>query len=230
MLACLFDVHGNLLALEAVLADAEAAGASSFLHGGDYAAFGAWPEECVARLRERPAAGWVRGNWERWTARPEDMPEDAVLRRVAAVYSEILGEEDVASLAGLPFEVRLDDALFVHGSPASDEESFVPEPGDDDERMLGGVSTARRVVFGHFHLQFTRPGPGGVELVGPGSVGMPFDGDPRAAYALIHDDGRVEPRRVEYDADASAAALLERFGDEEWAARTAKGLRVARFS
>jgi diadenosine tetraphosphatase ApaH/serine/threonine PP2A family protein phosphatase len=67
-------------------------------------------------------------------------------------------------------------------------------------------------VFGHTHLQFRRPAEGGViELVNPGSVGMPFDGDQRAGYALVAPGGEVELRRVRYDHEASAAASRERF-------------------
>ena len=62
----------------------------------------------------------------------------------------------------------------------------------------------------------------------PGSVGMPFDGDPRAAYALLHDDDRIEHRRVSYDHEASAAAVRERFGSE-WAEIVAKRIATARF-
>ena len=88
-----------------------------------------------------------------------------------------------------------------------------------------------RLVFGHTHLAFARTaeGPHGpVELVNPGSVGMPLDGDHRAAYALMHEDGRIEHRRVEYDHMASAAALRERYGDAEWAAIIAGRLERAR--
>jgi hypothetical protein len=65
-IALLYDVHGNLLALNAVLEDAEAAGADSYLLGGDYAAFGPWPRETVERLQLLPRALWIRGNGERW--------------------------------------------------------------------------------------------------------------------------------------------------------------------
>ena len=74
-------------------------------------------------------------------------------------------------------------------------------------------------MFGHTHLPFARSSPvGGIELVNPGSVGMPFDGDHRAAYALLHDDGRIEHRRVAYDHAAVPAALRERYGDAGWLA------------
>ncbi len=96
-------------------------------------------------------------------------------------------------------------AVLVHGSPLSDVESFPPKPGDDDERMLKGVR-GKTVVFGHSHLQFKRPGPQGTTLVNPGSAGMPLDGDVRAAYALRHDDGAFEFRRVEYDIERAAQA------------------------
>ena len=97
--------------------------------------------------------------------------------------------------------------LVCHGSPVSDVRSFLPEPADDEQELLEGVA-APRVVFGHTHLPFARAsGVRGIELVNPGSVGLPFDGDPRAAYALWHDDGRIEHRRVEYDHLASAARV-----------------------
>ena len=93
----------------------------------------------------------------------------------------------------------------MHGSPLSDVDSFAPEPSADDERMLAGVRD-RTVVFGHSHLQFHRAGPNGTELLNPGSVGMPLDGDVRAAYALRREDGDFEFRRVEYDVERAAAA------------------------
>jgi diadenosine tetraphosphatase ApaH/serine/threonine PP2A family protein phosphatase len=70
------------------------------------------------------------------------------------------------------------------------------------------------LVFGHTHLPFEREGPDGILLVNPGSVGIPLDGDTRAAYALLHEDGRIEHRRAEYYAVASAAALRDRFRGE----------------
>jgi hypothetical protein len=99
VLALLYDVHGNLPALEAVLADADAAGAKRFLLGGDYALFGAWPRETVERLRELDA-DWIRGNGERWTAAPEEAP-DAVQGAIARCR-EMLSDRLVVELAALP--------------------------------------------------------------------------------------------------------------------------------
>jgi diadenosine tetraphosphatase ApaH/serine/threonine PP2A family protein phosphatase len=217
-LALLYDIHGNLPALEAVLADATPAGAREWVLGGDYALFGGWPAETVARLHEldsdRPTY-WVRGNGERWTANPGDAPENEVVPEAIRACYEALGPQTVEQLDNLPERCVLPAALFCHASPKSDVESFLPEPGEDETQLLAGVD-APRIVFGHTHLQFAREGPGGIELVNPGSIGMPFDGDPRAAYALLHDDGRVEQRRVSYDHEASAARVSERFGGAPW--------------
>jgi predicted phosphodiesterase len=223
MLALLYDFHGNLPALEAVLADAEAAGAERYLLGGDYGLFGAWPRETVERLRELDA-DWIRGNVDRWTASPRDAPEQ--VHGAIAVCRELLGEELVAELAGLPETLTRDGVLYCHGSPVSDMRSFLPEPADDEAELLLGVE-ARRLVFGHTHLAFRRVAAGGIELVNPGSVGMPFDGDPRAAYALVSHDGAVQHRRVEYDHRSSAAAVLERLGDA--GELPARRIELARF-
>jgi diadenosine tetraphosphatase ApaH/serine/threonine PP2A family protein phosphatase len=118
----------------------------------------------------------------------------------------------IADLAGLPAYATYGGTLICHGSPPSDVRSFLPEPADDEEELLEGVA-APRVVFGHTHLPFARTSAvRGIELVNPGSVGMPFDGDPRAAYALVHDGWRVEHRRVEYD-HAASAARVRAFGE-----------------
>jgi putative phosphoesterase len=208
VLALLYDVHGNLPALEAVLAEAEPAGADRFVLGGDYALFGAWPRETVERLRELDAQ-WIRGNGERWTAAPGEAPE--AVRGAIDRCRELLGAQLVAELAELPETLTEENVLYCHGSPTSDVESFAPEPSDADAELLAGVK-AERLVFGHTHLAFRREAAG-VELVNPGSVGMPFDGDHRAAWGLVHDDGHVEQRRSPYDHMASAAAVRERLGD-----------------
>jgi len=216
--ALLYDVHGNLPALEAVLADAE--DADEFLLGGDYATAGAWPGETVERLRELPDAVWIRGNADRWLVDRHDAPApiDAIAERTA----ELLGDDLVRELAALPESTTIDGTLYCHASPQSDMESFLPEAGERDAELLMGVE-AERVVFGHTHLAFGRVGPGGIELVNPGSVGMPWDGDHRAAYAVIGDGG-VEHRRVEYDWRGSVAAVRERVGE-----LPARRMELARF-
>jgi diadenosine tetraphosphatase ApaH/serine/threonine PP2A family protein phosphatase len=226
VLALLYDVHGNLPALEAVLDDAAARGAERFGLGGDYALFGAFPVETMARLRELDAF-WIRGNGERWTGDPgaDDAPEP--VRPAIAACREVLGEQLVAELAALPFDHAESGARFCHASPVSDMRSFLPEPGDDEADMLEGLED-QLLVFGHTHLPFERVAAGGTRLVNPGSVGMPFDGNTRAAYALLDDAGRVEHRRIAYDHAASAAAVRERF-DGDWAATVARRIDTARF-
>jgi len=212
----LYDVHGNLPALEAVLEDAR--DVDRWLLGGDYTLFGAWPAETVVRLRELNAT-WIRGNGERWTASPSEAPEP--VQGAIAWCAQQLGDDLVTLLAALPETWRHGDTLYCHGSPRSDVESFLPEPAPDEAELLTGVPAGvRSVVFGHTHLAFARESAGGLELANPGSVGMPFDGDHRAAYAVIADDGRVEHRRVAYDHQASADAIRERIGEAgEQAAR-----------
>jgi len=202
VLAVLYDIHGNLVALDEVLKDADAAGADAYLLGGDFASFSPWPLETVQRLVALPQTTWIRGNGERWLREPPaDRPDVAA---ELAAHDSGLGTNE-GWLYSLQAQVELDGVLYVHGSPLSDVESFRAEPGEDDERMLNGVHD-KTIVFGHSHLQFKRPGPNGTTLINPGSAGMPLDGDVRAAYALRHDDGRFEFRRVAYDDERAAQA------------------------
>jgi diadenosine tetraphosphatase ApaH/serine/threonine PP2A family protein phosphatase len=225
LLALLYDIHGNLPALEAVLADASAAGAKRFVLGGDYALFGPWPVETVETLRGLDAV-WIRGNGERWTAHPFDAPDQELIGRSTEWARDVMGEELVNELDRLPEHKLLDGVLYCHASPVSDVRSFMPEPGEDEEELLTGVAETR-LVFGHTHLPFRRTSARGIELVNPGSVGMPFDGDTRAAYAIMGDDGEIDHRRVKYDHGESAAAVRERLGP--WAETIAGRIEQARF-
>ncbi len=206
-IALLYDIHGNLAALEAVLADAETAGARSYLLGGDYAAFGPWPRETAELLEGLPAIARIRGNVERWLREEPEAPESARRFLTAALTAarESLGPALVERLYRLPEQAELDGILVCHGSPLSDIESFAPEAQPDEERMLAGVAQ-RTVLFGHSHQQFERLGPNGTLLVNPGSVGAPLDGDPRAAWAL-YEDGEIGFRRTAYDVERAAAQM-----------------------
>jgi putative phosphoesterase len=221
MQALVYDVHGNLPALEAVLHDAGEV--DRYVLGGDYALFGGWPLETIERLRDLPAV-WIRGNGERWTGDPGDVPENPILPSAIAAARDALGEQLVADLASLPFSATDGDTLICHGSPRSDVRSFLPEPAEDEPELLEGVS-ATRLIFGHTHLPFRRVSRG-IELINPGSVGLPFDGDTRAAYAVLHDDGTIEHRRVAYDHAASAAKV--RAVGENWGETVARRIEQAR--
>jgi diadenosine tetraphosphatase ApaH/serine/threonine PP2A family protein phosphatase len=215
MLALLFDIHGNLPALEAVLDDARAAGAERPLLGGDYAVFGGWPAETVARLEALGADTiWIRGNVDRWAA--GELPEQEPARSGVLACRELLDAGAVARLGALPASAGLGGATRAwHASPKTDLVSFRPEPAADEQELLEGVDD-RRLVFGHYHVAFARSAARGIELVAPGAVGMPLDGDHRAAWALLHDDGRIEHRRVAYDHGASAARVREVAAGAPW--------------
>ncbi len=176
-----------------------------WLLGGDYAAFGAWPLETVDRLRELDAE-WIRGNVDRWTLKPPDDVAGARARRAGPLSAaarrgrraragRAAGDSPPRRHALLP---RL-ALVGRRGLPARARPT-------SDARLLEGAA-AERVVFGHTHLQFTREGPDGIVLTNPGSVGIPLDGDHRAAWAIVHGDGRVELRRTAYDYQASADAV-----------------------
>jgi predicted phosphodiesterase len=228
VIALLYDVHANLRALEAVVADARAQAADHWVLGGDYALFGPEPEPTLELLRTLSPAVWIRGNGERWTAQPAAAPDDAVVQAAIAASREALGEELVTELGALPEQGLHEQTRYVHASPVSDVRSFLPQPGDDERELLDDV-TEPRLVFGHTHLPFRRISAiGGIELVNPGSVGLPFDRDQRAAYALIHPDRRVEHRRVPYDHAASADRLRARWPGADWADTVARRIEQAR--
>lgn len=208
--AALYDVHGNLPALEATLAAVERAGADVVLVGGDVAA-GPMPAECLERLR---ALGdrvlFVRGNGDRelGAAQPGADGDDLWARRTRWA-AERLDAEQRSFLAGLPERQSLrargvGRVLFCHGSPRSDEEILtVLTPADRVEPALAGV-TERVVVCGHTHVQFERD-VAGKRLVNAGSVGLPYEGSPGAYWALLGPE--IELRRTPYDAEAAAAAI-----------------------
>jgi diadenosine tetraphosphatase ApaH/serine/threonine PP2A family protein phosphatase len=204
MLGLLYDIHGNLPALERVLAEADAEEVDRWLLGGDYGTPSPWPLETLDRLKQLPEATWIRGNGERWLREPPlDRPE---VMESYELFAGGLPDDVVDWLYGLPAQAEVDGVLYVHGSPLSDVESFAPEPEPDEERLLDGVRD-RLVVFGHSHQQFRRPGPDGMKLLNPGSVGMPLDGDARAAWAVRDGDGRFEFRRTAYDTERAAVAF-----------------------
>lgn len=231
-LGLLYDVHGNLLALEAVLDDAATLGVRSWVVGGDVALFGPHPVETLERLRALPAARWLRGNGERWMGAPSEAPGDPVVQGAIADARALLDPVMIDELAGMPESIDLGSGTRAwHGSPVSDVRSFLPAPTADETELLAGV-TERRLLIGHTHLPFARTARGAhgpVELVNPGSVGMSLDGDRRAAYAVVHDDGAVEHRRVAYDSATAAAAARTRGGPQGWGEVVARRIERAAF-
>ena len=217
--ALLYDVHGNLTALEAALAELEHESVDRVVLGGDYALNGPEPAECVDRLRAlegRTAS--LQGNTDRWIVEGRD---DAGVRWTA----ERLGPDRIAWLAGLPTRVALDEVgvLAVHATPRSDEEVLRPDtPADEVRTMLAGVD-ARLLVCGHTHVQYRRAVDRWT-VVNPGSVGLPDDGDVRAAWAVL-DGAEVELRRTTYAVE-DAVRRMEASGSPV-AARSVVRFRTA---
>lgn len=186
-----------------MLADARAAGANAFLLGGDYVGFGPFPKETLALLDGiDEMAIWIRGNGERWLREPPaDRPEVFANQRESP---HPFDEETVERLYRLPTRAEVDGVVYVHGCMVSDVDSFAR--GEQDADVLRcGTLVNRTIVFGHSHLQFRRQGPNGNALVNPGSVGMPLDGDARAAWALW-DGSDFDMRRTAYDVERAVEA------------------------
>jgi predicted phosphodiesterase len=209
VLAVLYDIHGNLPALEAVVSDARAAGASAFFLGGDLVGFGPFEEQTLDFLDALPETTiWIRGNGERWLREPPvDRPE---VMEMQATTQPPFDELTIERLYRLPVRAEVDGVVYVHGCVVSDVDSFATEPQDADVLRCGGLA-GRTIVFGHSHLQFRREGPSGNTLVNPGSVGMPLDGDTRAAWALW-DGSDFAFHRTDYDI-ARAVDAAKGLGD-----------------
>ena len=210
--AALYDVHGNLPALDAVLAEVDA---DVILVGGDAVA-GPWPAETLARLRGLEGdVHFIRGNADREIA--EQTPGLApahlmefVRSRLSAAEIDFLGSLPLTESIGVD---GLGDVLFCHATPRNDEEIFTRISPDDRWRAaLDGVE-ADVVVCGHTHIQFDRR-IDDIRLINHGSVGMPYEHEPGAYWALLGPD--VELCRTPYaPADIAASGW-----PDEWPAAT----------
>ncbi len=206
--AVLADIHGNLPALEAVLADVALTDADLLMICGDVAS-GPLPIETLEVLRALPRARFVRGNADRGLVTAFD---GAKLPRLPGPAFEWcasqLSDEHRDFLASFtdPVSLVVDGVgrvLFCHGSPRSDEEMMTAQTPDSRLReFLSGVE-ADLVVCGHTHMPFDRA-VDGVRIINPGSVGMPY-GDPGAFWALLGPS--VDFRRTDYDREAAAARI-----------------------
>jgi predicted phosphodiesterase len=235
-LAIVSDVHGNLTALDAVAADVARRGVDRVVHGGDLALIGARPAEVVDRIAE---LGWegIVGNTDELLWRPDDlaprleaMPQLAPLLRMlyetyAPVTAERLGPERLDRLRALPAELRVEPAALVHASPGDLWRAPAPDAGDPELARVYEPLGAGLAVYGHIHRPYVRR-VGALTVANSGSVGLPFDDDPRASYLLV-DGEDAEVVRVEYDVEAEVAAL-RRSGYPD-AGRIAQMLRRGRF-
>jgi predicted phosphodiesterase len=202
--AALADVHGNAPALEAVLAEVELAGADLVVFCGDLT-WGPLPRETLALVRALAIpAKFVRGNGDR--AVGTDLESDRA-RWMASMH----GEEDTAFLAGFEATVSVDveglgPTCFCHGSPRSDEECVTERtPPERVREFMAGVEE-KVVVTAHTHMQYDRV-VDGVRLLSPGSVGLPYEPERGAFWALLGPD--VELRRTDYDLEATVARIRQ---------------------
>jgi putative phosphoesterase len=205
-IAALYDVHGNLPALQAALTEADEEGVDLVVSGGDLL-LGPEPYECLQLLRERDAT-FIRGNCDRTVASGAGW-EGLWLDRVTWTASR-LSDDQLEFVRGWPelFSAEIDglgQVLFCHGSPRSDEEIVTAiTPPKRLDPMLDGVRE-RVVVCGHTHVQFDRK-VGDRRLINPGSVGLPYEGEAGiACWALLGPE--VELRRAHYDVGLAVDAL-----------------------
>jgi len=207
--AALCDIHGNLPALEAVLADVEREGVDAIACGGDLVG-GPLSVEVFDRLLNLQDVRFVRGNADRLVMEGEGehgVDWSAERRR--------LGEPRLAMIASWPLTVELETeglgrTLFCHAIPSADEPIFTRITPDEDVAELLGDVEAKLVVCGHTHVQFDRQLASGLRVVNAGSVGMPYEGRRGAFWALVGPE--VELRRTEYDVEAAAASIREAAG------------------
>lgn len=199
--AVLSDVHGNAVALGAVLAELDGLRPDLVVFGGDLT-WGPLPGETLALLDELPApALYVRGNAERALLEPATEPTERE-RWLAERHSA----EELAFLATFAESVSvavdgMGPVRFCHGSPRSDEELVTSETPEERVRAMTVGLEERTLVTAHTHLQFDRP-VAGIRSVNAGSVGMPYEGRTGAFWALLGPD--VELRRTEYSLDDAA--------------------------
>lgn len=229
MIAVIADIHGNLWALQAVLRELDRLGPALVVVGGDLAFGGPKPAECVELIRRRgyPA---IRGNTDEWVTDPLHAPDP-----ISAWAAARLGKEDRRYLASLPFLWRYSqgvsgDLVVVHATPWSIAEVVQPDAGQNLLRRVFDEANAAAVVYGHIHIAYQRQLDARL-LVNSGSVGMPFDGDQRAAFATLSEaDGSwtAQIHRVPYDVDEAVRAA--RKSDNLGGERFAIGLETARFS
>jgi predicted phosphodiesterase len=234
-IAIVSDIHGNLTALAAVVADLKRTLPDLVLHGGDIAHGGARPAEVVDCVRE---LGWpgVCGNTDEMLWEPEQLRQFAaqapalqyVFSAVEEMIPEVcarLGEDRLRWMKTLPYAQHRGSLALVHASPGDLWRAPLPSSTDSELNKVFGGLDAPVVVYAHIHTPYVRE-MATMTVANTGSVSLSYDGDPRASYVIV-DDGKAAIRRVEYDLESEVEALLRSgLPHAEWIAQT---LRAAGF-
>ncbi len=200
------DIHANWPALEAIREPFDVC-----LCLGDLVDYGVEPSPCIEWVRER-CEHVIRGNHDHAVAQnivaTGDVGYRFLARATRPLMWQLLGADEKTYLARLPITLHLTldgyNFYLVHATPRDPLDEVLLDDAAQWQRRLQGTE-ADFVCVGHTHKQFLLP-INGAQVLNPGSVGQPRDGDPRAAYAVI-EDGRVELKRVEYDLDRAVAAI-----------------------
>ena len=243
--ALISDIHGNLPALRAVLADIDARGrADAVYHLGDLVGYAPWPDEVIALLKQQSIPG-VAGNYDSTVAhgykhcgcRYEDKHQEELSHLSYAWTLAHTSQESGRYLGGLPFRIDLrplgghlagPTVTLLHGNQVLNTVYVTEDRSDDFLGKMAEATGARRgdvVCFGHTHKPWHRE-VGGIHFVNTGSVGRPKDGDWRAGYVLVTvDDNGVSVgfERVEYDVEAAAAGVIASDLPDEFAEQLRRG-------
>lgn len=215
-IAIVSDIHGNLTALEAVIADLRRHSPDLVLQGGDLPYGGCHGAEVMDRVAD---LGWpgVVGNTDEVLWNDEGLrrmktqaPRLGTLLRMieecASATRSQIGDRRLEWLKKLPFEIRYDNFALLHASPGDLWKSPMDSADDETLERVYRPLQARTVVYCHIHRPFIRQ-LRGLTICNSGSVGMPYDGDPRASYLLVQ-DGEAEIKRVEYDLQEETRRLM----------------------
>ena len=224
-IALISDIHGNLTALDTVLADITACGIDELYCLGDLVGYGPDPAGVIDRIRAL-AIPTIMGNYDSGVGERRGecgcyYASEQARSDGAASYAfteRLVDDERAAWLAALPREIRFEEGgvrvLLAHGSPRKINEYLLPDRTDELLARLAHDADVDVVCVGHVHIPYHRTLPGAdgvIHYVSSGSVGKPKDGDPRACWAelLIGDAGEVSARfhRIAYDIDEVATEM-----------------------
>jgi predicted phosphodiesterase len=215
-IAIVSDIHGNLTALQAVLADIRLQSPDLVLQGGDLVYGGCAAQEIIELISDLGVLGvvgntdealWDSSGLQRMrSVAPKLAPLFRVIEECAAASRAMLDGWGLHFLQQLPAEYRVENLRLLHASPGDTWKAPLDSAEDAALRATYGALNAKIVVYGHIHRAFIRP-VDSTWVCNSGSVGMPYDGDPRASYLQI-EDGRPTIRRVPYDVEEECARLL----------------------